>query len=262
MVLHANAQVGIGKISPNSTLYLRGSFAPFCRSFTGSTSLTTNDHTLIFTGTAAANATLPDAASCIGRIYCIKNFSSTLPLPVLTIAAVSSQKIDGSATWLLDQSNESVTLISDGANWEAFGQPGPSVAGSYWNLGGNNVAAATSLGTLTAFDLPFITNNTEKMRITSAGYVGIGSSSFATNPEALLVYQNNASSFNVISGKGNLNNYLQLNIQNLNSGSSASSDIVATADNGNETSNYVDLGINSSTYSTGTITGGVNNAYL
>jgi hypothetical protein len=52
-------------------------------------------------------------------------------------------------------------------------------------------------------------------------------------PEALYVWQQSTSSYNVISGKGNLDNYLQLNIQNVNAGPTASSDIVATANNGN-----------------------------
>jgi len=78
----------------------------------------------------------------------------------------------------------------------------------------------------------------------------------------LLVYQNNSTSFNVIAGKGNLNNYLQLNIQNKNNGTSASSDVVATADNGNETTNYVDLGLHPGGYSSPGITGGADNAYL
>jgi hypothetical protein len=262
LVLSANAQVGIGTVSPNSMLDLRGSFAPIYRSFAGATSLTVNDHTVVFTGASAATASLPDASTCPGRIYCIKNFSAVLPAPVLTIGTVSSQTIDGVSSWLLNQSNQSITLISDGANWEMFAQFLPAASGNYWNLGGNTVAAANELGTTTAFDLPFITNNTEKMRITSAGYVGIGSTAFSTNPEALLVVQNNATSFNAISGKGNLNNYLQLNIQNTNSGNSASSDIVATSDNGNETTNYVDMGINSSTYNTSSLTGGIDNAYL
>jgi hypothetical protein len=79
-------------------------------------------------------------------------------------------------------------------------------------------------------------------------------------PEALYVWQPSTSSFNVISGKGNLNNYLQLNIQNTNQGPIASSDVVATANNGNETTNYVDMGINSENY-TGVL-GGPNDAYL
>jgi hypothetical protein len=96
----------------------------------------------------------------------------------------------------------------------------------------------------------------------TAPNVGVGVNTFSANPEALLVYQNSSSSVNVIGGKGSLNNYLQLNIQNLNSGNNASSDVVATADNGSESANYVDLGINSSTYNTSALTGGANNAYL
>jgi len=83
----------------------------------------------------------------------------------------------------------------------------------------------------------------------------------SANPEALYVWQPSTSSFNVISGKGNLNNYLQLNIQNTNQGTNASSDVVATADNGNENTNYIDMGINGENYNAGFI-GGVNDAYL
>jgi len=255
-----HAQVGVGTTSPNSTFDVRGSFSAATRSFTAATSITTADHTLLFTGSSAATATLPDASACAGRIYCIKNFSVTTPAPILTIATVSAQKIDGIASWSLDETNETVTLISDGSNWEVYSAGAPT--GGNWTEGGNGVSAAQTLGTTTNFDLPFITNNTEKMRIMSTGYVGIGSTSFSSNPEALLVYQNNSSSYNVIAGKGNLNNYLQLNIQNKNSGASASSDVVATADNGSETANYVDMGINSSGYSSSGITGGADNAYL
>jgi hypothetical protein len=42
--------------------------------------------------------------------------------------------------------------------------------------------------------------------------------------------------------------YAQLNFQNINSGSGASADYVATADNGTNTTYYVDMGIASSTY--------------
>lgn len=80
------------------------------------------------------------------------------------------------------------------------------------------------------------------------------------NPEALYVWQPSTSSFNVISGKGNLDNYLQLNIQNTNQGPDASSDIVATANNGNESVNYIDMGINSENYAG--FLGGPNDAYL
>jgi hypothetical protein len=83
-------------------------------------------------------------------------------------------------------------------------------------------------------------------------------------PEALYVFQPSTSSYNVISGKGNLNSYLQLNIQNLNAGITASSDVVATANNGTETTNYVDMGINGENFvhQPGYSVGYANDSYL
>ena len=80
-------------------------------------------------------------------------------------------------------------------------------------------------------------------------------------PEALYVFQAIPTSVNTISANGNINNYLQSNIQNNNQGINASSDIVATANNGNEISNYVNMGINSENYASGFV-GGPNDAYV
>jgi hypothetical protein len=55
-------------------------------------------------------------------------------------------------------------------------------------------------------------------------------------------------SLNYLSIGGNSNGYVQSSIQNLSTGSTASSDFVATANNGNDTSNYINLGINNSGY--------------
>ncbi|HTY13067.1 MAG TPA: hypothetical protein VMD02_02640 [Candidatus Omnitrophota bacterium] len=95
------------------------------------------------------------------------------------------------------------------------------------------------------------------------GNVGIGTSTFdATNPERLKV-EAITGSFNVVSGAGDADNYLQLNIHNRNAGANASSDLVATANNGDENSNYVDVGINSSGYNNPDYTiQGPNDAYL
>jgi hypothetical protein len=93
--------------------------------------------------------------------------------------------------------------------------------------------------------------------------VGIGSSSYdGTNPERLLVDAGTANSVNVISGYADYNSYRQLNIKNTNAGSSASSDIVATANNGNETTNFIDMGINSSTYSDAAFAASALDGYL
>jgi len=47
----------------------------------------------------------------------------------------------------------------------------------------------------------------------------------------------------------NANSYAEVNIQNANAGVQGSSDIVVTADSGNDVVDYIDLGINSSGYS-------------
>lgn len=109
-----------------------------------------------------------------------------------------------------------------------------------------------------------INGYSEMMRLQS-GRMAVGSSVFSsTDPEKLLVDAGTTSSINLINAKGNINNYLQFNIQNQSAGGTASADIVATANNGNETVNFVNLGINSSTFSNTSqpILGGVNTAYL
>jgi Chaperone of endosialidase len=262
---NATAQLGVGTTTPNSTLDVRGSLSTGYRSFTGATTAGIADNVLVFTGTTATTITLPTAVGCTGRNYLIKNASTTGPTPLLTIATTSAQTIDGLSSWILDEVNESALLISNGTNWYIGSQTLPTGSGTYWSHNGNNVTSIKTLGTTSNYDLPFITNNTEKMRLTATGRMGIGTSTFdATNPEKLLVDAGTTSSYNVISGKGSINNYLQLNIQNRSSGNTASSDVVATADNGNESINFVDLGINSSAYSNATypILNGANNGYL
>ncbi len=134
-----------------------------------------------------------------------------------------------------------------------------------WTTTGNSATTPGTnfIGTTDAQDFVMKTSNTERARISSLGDFGIGTTTFnSTNPEQLLVDAGTENSFNVISGKGNLNNYLQLNIQNNSAGASASSDVVASADNASETANFVDMGINSSANNTTGVLGGANTAYL
>jgi Chaperone of endosialidase len=379
--LYAKAQVGIGTTSPNSTLDVRGSFSAKYRSITASTTAAA-DNAIVYTGIAAATVTLPNATTCSGREYWIKQASTTLPTPTLTISTVSSQTIDGLVSpWTLDEPNEVVRIASDGSNWIILSQEIPvaksDTTGGAWLQGGNNVPSVKAIGTIGNFDLPFITNNTEVMRLKTTGYLGlgttapsgrfhlvtqgsdaannyyfddygsgttqgfyirksrgtfsspldlaindqigflrfvpryngslgtsaissvesyykgsgtdslsdlrfytsaaermrmdefgnvaIGATSFnAANPEKLLVDAGTTTSYNVIAGRGSINNYLQLNIQNRSDGTSASSDVVASNNSGTETSYFVDMGINSSGYSNSSlpVLDGANNAYL
>jgi hypothetical protein len=257
------SQIGIGTTTPNSTLDVRGSLSVNYRSFTSAASASPTDNMLVFTGTTATTLTLPDASLCTGRVYWVKNTSTNSS--VLTIATSASQTIDGLGLWTLTQTNKTMRLVSNGANWLVAAESLPGSTGNPWVLGGNNPGSLQNIGTTGNFDLPFITNNTEKMRLTSTGSLGIGTTTFnATYPERILAdagATGNTNFQNVIIGKGNTNSYAQLNIQNTNAGTGASSDVVATSDNGNETINYIDMGINSSA-NTNTFFGNADDAYL
>lgn len=57
--------------------------------------------------------TLPTASGLTGQYFIIKNSG----LGAITVDADGSETIDGSANKLLAIQNESITVISDGANW-------------------------------------------------------------------------------------------------------------------------------------------------
>ena len=88
----------------------------------------------------------------------------------------------------------------------------------------------------------------------------VGTGSFHTdNPEVLHVQ--NSESYNIAHFESDNPYYAQVNIKNTNSGNNASTDLVITADNGTEGNHFIDLGINSSTY-TGGLVGLANDSYL
>jgi len=164
-----------------------------------------------------------------------------------------------------DNGSESTNYVDLGINGSgnsSGAMGGPDDAYLY-NVGQNLLIGTGSASKALVFMTGGTTQSTnERMRIDGDGSVGIGTSSFnATNPEQFVVDAGTTTSVNAIVGKGNINSYLQLNIQNQSNGTSASSDVVATADNGSETTNYVDMGINGSNNTSG-IMGGADDAYL
>jgi hypothetical protein len=90
------------------------------------------------------------------------------------------------------------------------------------------------------------------------GYGNVGSdtrhwntvhSKFGHFATALYVGPEPTNSINALAQfTGNINDYAEVYSQNLNSGNVASTNYIATADNGSAISNYIDMGINSSTY--------------
>lgn len=169
--------------------------------------------------------------------------------------------------------NNGVTLSAyDGIDTTTvFGYPmtsGSSVLASLTGGGGSKMF----IGTETQNDVIFGVHSDPVLRLIaegpSAGNVHIDSAT-ATIVSGSLLISGSTSTTVIITGSntnsiidinGNINNYAEINIQNRNSGNNASSDLVATNDTGNDTGNFVDLGINSSTFA-GAI-GGPNDAYL
>ncbi|MEO8149673.1 MAG: hypothetical protein ABI723_18690 [Bacteroidia bacterium] len=147
----------------------------------------------------------------------------------------------------------------DGTAWIPF-----TTSDTGWLLNGNSVPSMKTIGTITNYDFPIITNNSERMRVTKTGQVGIGSTAFdLINPERLLVDYGTTTSTTIATFRGSINDYFQINLQNTNDGTSASTDFVATADNGTDSTYYIDMGINSSVYAPGVENfGGPNDGYV
>ena len=154
----------------------------------------------------------------------------------------------------------SVTATS-GFTGSLLGTASSAVTSSYSNFANTASGILGGKATHVPYFITDTTFATSSIYQSGSGTVIINQDNATTAaPEALYVWQPSTTSYNVISGKGNLNNYLQLNIQNTNQGTDASSDVVATANNGNETIHYIDMGINSENYSG--FLGGANDAYL
>ena len=191
----------------------------------------------------------------------VKSISKGFLIPRLTQAqrtAITSPaqgllvfQTDGTSGFYYYTGSAWAMLASGGATWSLTGNAGTSYATNF-------------LGTTDNTSMRFRTNNTQRMIMDSLGNVGIGTSpgfTTGTFQEKFLVDAGATSSFNAMVARGTINNYFQLNIQNKSSGNTASSDVVATADNGTETVNYVDLGINSSG-NTQNVFGNPDDAYL
>ena len=91
--------------------------------------------------------------------------------------------------------------------------------------------------------------------VSANGSIGIGT----TIPEYKLTITNNAlPTYNLTHAiadfTGSVDGYTQLNIRNSLAAASASADLIATADTGSDTTNFIDLGINNSAFSSGSWT--------
>ncbi len=111
-----NNRLGIGTTVPVSNLEAFGSLGLKVRTVT-TTSTAGNEVVILVNNTSAATINLPAVATVTNRVYIIKKLSSTGGGRKVTVDPNAAEQIDGSATLVLNSSNESVTIISDGTEW-------------------------------------------------------------------------------------------------------------------------------------------------
>lgn len=111
-----------------------------------------------------------------GTAYFRNNIGINTTAPTTNLHVVGTSTITGKLTLgslaIATGAAAGKVLTSD-ATGNATWQVAASGAGG-WGLGGSTVAAEKTIGTVDNFDLPIITNNAERMRISKNGNVGIG----------------------------------------------------------------------------------------
>lgn len=177
----------------------------------------------------------------------------TLNIPLASVTGVTAGLLSN-ADWT-NFNNKAATS----ATWSTTGNSGTNSGTNFLGTTGNN-------------SLVVRTNAVQRMIFDSLGSVAVGAAplfSAGSARERFLVDAGStvsnptaAGAFNVISGKGYLDNYLQLNIQNYSPTASASADIVSSNNAATESTNFIDMGINSSANTSGGVTGGASTAYL
>ena len=183
-----------------------------------------------------------------GKVYFAKSGSLGPSIEEL----VSTNTVNTGSLYLTGDITASIftgSFVGDGSN--LYNVPASGVTG----LNLSQIAEGSATASISQTD-GFRVNT--KSEISGSLIIGSGSLDLIA-PEILHV--GNSGSYNIAHFDANNDNYAQINIQNHSSSSAASSDLVLTADNGNENVHYVDLGINSSTYDNGYV-GYENDAYL
>lgn len=114
LTIQNDGDVGIGTTAPLSSFDIQGSLGYAISTITSATTLN-NTHNVVLCNTGAYTVTLPDATLNTGKSYYIKNIDTDGD--DITIDGNGAQTIDGSATYVLSNYQQTVRLISDGSNW-------------------------------------------------------------------------------------------------------------------------------------------------
>jgi hypothetical protein len=219
----------------NGNLYAQNLYGTFQGSLGGSVSATTANVALYDQITNLTNnqtyylefANLVAGNSIIGAVSTVNVNPSTSTISALAFAGGSGAFTTVSASGI---TSLNASIPTTGPNTGALQVPngGAYIFGNLW-VGGNINFTPNSVSTITG---------------NSAQYFGnaSGFGALFTGISSGYVYQSQT----VIQASTNFNGYAQINHQNINGGSNASTDFIATADTGTAGAGYIDMGINSS----------------
>jgi hypothetical protein len=188
LILTPDTNVGIGTVSPTAKLEVAGNVkaTSFTGSFSGSFTAPGSTTQIVYNdnGVLAANSGLVYSGSNVG----IGISSPTEKLHIVSSATgnqfgrITATDSNSSAAWVAqNDSGDNVVyrVFSSGVSGTQMGAALGRSASLLANLGGSGVFL---LGTFSNTNFVLGTNNTERMRITTAGDVGIGT----TSPETKL----------------------------------------------------------------------------
>jgi hypothetical protein len=203
-----------------------------------------------------------DIASDNGNKIWIFNSSGNISFPDTTIQTTA---YPGSSTALTLTGNVAAGAIKTDSILHANGAPynfSTSAAGTNTQIQFNN---ANSFGASANLTFNNVTNTFTTYNVSATtGYFSSNVDILGTaNANSGIFYGNSTNGKNalqvgvtgftaipntVAQYTGNLNNATQINFQNINTGAAASTDLVLTADNGNSTTNYINMGITGSSW--------------
>lgn len=104
-----------GGFRTDDSLSVGGKIIMPIRTVTGTTTVSSTDHTLIINNTGAATINLPAASTSVNRILVVKKISTTLNNVIIT--ANGAETIDGLNTLTLTLQYSTIMLQCDGVSW-------------------------------------------------------------------------------------------------------------------------------------------------